>query len=522
VSAGTAAPALWPGLAALAGWRLAAALGLCGLLAAAGHAPLGWALAAVAGLAGVIALAALAPSPGAAARRGWLAGTAYFAGSLFWIVEPFFIDAARDGWMAPFALVFVATGFALFWGAAAALGHRAGRGPRSRAVAVALALVLAGFGRTYLLTGFPWALPAYVWTGSDVIQWVAWVGPHGLGLLTLLAAAAPLALARPGARWAGAAAALALVALLWAAGAWRAAAPLPAPRSDRMVRLVQPNAEQRLKWHPDHVHEFFRRQLELTAAPAAGPLALVVWPETAVPYLLENAAGALEAMRAAAGPAQLVFGIQRYQDDEAFNSLAVMGPDGAVTAVYDKHHLVPFGEYFPGGAWSRRLGLAGLAQQLAGGGYAAGPGPSLLEVPGVGRVLPLICYEAIFPQDIFRAPGRPDLMIQITNDGWFGRISGPYQHLAQARVRAIEQGVPMLRAANTGISAVIDARGRVLASLPLGAVGHLDAALPQPLPPTPYSRTRDVPAFLLVLCALGAMVPRRRAKSAIDPDSPPR
>ena len=178
------------------------------------------------------------------------------------------------------------------------------------------------------------------------------------------------------------------------------------------------------------------------------------------------------------------------------------GPDGSVAALYDKHHLVPFGEFFPLGAYAARIGLRGLAAG-DGAGYAAGPGPRVLDVEGIGAVLPLICYEAVFPRDT-RTARRPRLMLHVTNDAWFGAFAGPQQHLAQARARAIEQGLPVLRAANTGITAEIDATGRVGAEIPLGVDGYLDARLPAALAPPPYARTGDAPLAVILALALGA------------------
>ncbi|PWE31375.1 apolipoprotein N-acyltransferase [Maritimibacter sp. 55A14] len=486
-----------------------------GLMAAAGHVPLALPVLGFPGFALVIWLVSAAPAARAAMWRGCFAGLGYFAATLFWIVEPFLVDVARHGWMAPFALVFLAAGMALFWGAAAWLGAALGRGPAARAGVFAAALALAGLGRAYLLTGFPWALPAYIWTETPVIQLAAWTGAHGLGLLTLLAAALPGMAAARGRRAIalGGTAALGLVALGWGMGAARLAEDMPAPR-DLRVRLVQPNAAQHLKWKPAMIPVFFERALALTAAPAARAPDLVVWPETAMPWLLSTAGPALEEMRAAAGPrATVAFGAQRRGDAGGFhNSLVVMEAGTAVPGtIYDKHHLVPFGEYMPFSDLAARLGIRGLAEQL-GGGYAPGPGPRLVPTGGGLTALPLVCYEAVFPQDVFRAPVRPDYLLHVTNDAWFGQLAGPWQHLAQARVRTIEQGLPMLRAANTGISAVIDARGRMLDTLALGQAGHVDADLPGALPPTFYARWRDMPAFwavALLLLALAAMRLRR-------------
>mgnify|MGYP000143655092 FL=1 len=493
---------------ALSPRRALALAALAGLAGAAGHVPVALPVLALPGLALTIWLVATAPDARAALWRGWAAGCAYFAGTLFWIVEPFMVDVARHGWMAPFALVGMAGGMAMFWGAAAWIAHRLGTGQASRALAMALTLTLAGILRAYVLTGFPWALPAYVWTETPVIQLTAYAGIHGVGLVTLLAVALPAA-----AGWSrrgGAAAGLALAVLgaAWAAGTVRLAERAPATQTQ--VRLVQPNAAQHLKWRRDMIPVFFDRALDLTAAPSDTPPDVVIWPETAMPWLLNGAEPAIEEMRAAAGAAPaLIFGAQRRSDAGYHNSLAVIAEGAAPSALYDKHHLVPFGEYLPFDSQLAKLGLYGIASRV-GGGYVPGPGPELLEIPGLGRVLPLICYEAVFPQDVFGAPNRPDVLVHITNDAWFGRVAGPYQHLAQSRVRAIEQGLPMLRAANTGVSAVIDAHGRVTAALPLGEAGHLDARLPGRLAPTPYSRWPDWPVLAVLLAGLAGLGARRR------------
>ncbi|MCC5988684.1 MAG: apolipoprotein N-acyltransferase, partial [Pararhodobacter sp.] len=290
-----------------------------------------------------------------------------------------------------------------------------------------------------------------------------------------------------------------------AASAGAAEAPL-------RLRLVQPNATQALKWDPRYAEVFFRRHLELSAAPSEdGPAPdLVIWPETAVPFLLDRPGNGLELAAEATGGAPLILGIQRSepgQDGGArryFNSLAVLGPAGVAQAVYDKHHLVPFGEYMPVlGRFADRLGAGwagGIASQVL-MGYDAGPGPQVLDLGAAGLVLPLICYEAIFPRNL-RTQERPDWLLQITNDAWFGVRIGPFQHLAQARLRAVEQGLPLVRVANTGVSAVIDARGRLMDSLGMDREGFIDADLPPALPATAYARMGDAPWHLVLGLAL--------------------
>lgn len=443
----------------------------------------------------------------AAMWHGWFAGAGHFAATMFWIVEPFLVDPARHGWMAPFALVFMAFGMALFWAGAAGLAAvLGGASRRRRLVALAVGLALADLARGYVFTGFPWALIGHIWIGTPVMQFAALAGPVGLTGLATGIGTLPW-LWRGG--WIrGPVVALAALGSALYAGLWHADRPVQERAEPVIVRLLQPNASQRLKWDAEMIPVFFDRQLAMTAAPGTPPPDLVVWPETAVPYLLENAGPALELIGAAGGGVPVAVGIQRRDGLRAYNSLAVLTAEGAVDAIYDKHHLVPFGEYLPFGDLLARFGLRGFAAQ-AGAGYSAGPGPQVLDLGRVGRVLPLICYEAVFPQDL-RTPGiRADWILQVTNDGWFGNIAGPWQHLAQARLRAVEQGLPLLRSANTGITAVIDAQGRVLQSLDLNTAGFIDTAVPGALAPTIYSRTGDRPILLLLLILVGGLIPLR-------------
>jgi apolipoprotein N-acyltransferase len=252
---------------------------------------------------------------------------------------------------------------------------------------------------------------------------------------------------------------------------------------------------------------FFRRQLELTAAPPRDGGAtpdLIVWPETAIPWVLGRAQPALEQIAAAAGQRPVALGALRFEGDRLRNALAVLGPTGEVAALYDKHHLVPFGEYVPFEAVVERLGLRALAASM--GGFSSGPGPELLDFGALGAALPLICYEAVFAHGVGAVRARPSFLLQVTNDAWFGTYAGPQQHLAQARMRAIEQGLPLARAANTGISAMVGPTGRVLQALPLNEAGFIDAPLPKALPPTLYSKWGDWPVIFLLIIGLAGVV----------------
>jgi apolipoprotein N-acyltransferase len=378
-----------------------------------------------------------------------------------------------------------------------------------RALGFALTLTLAELARGYVLTGFPWAQIGHVWIGTPVAQLAALLGPTGLTLATALAAALPLAF-----RWRGLAASAALLAALTAFGVHRLSQPAP-PDRDVVLRLAQPNAEQTLKWDPEMARVYFDRLLGFTAADGTPRPDLIIWPETAVPYLMERNPEVADIVARAARGATTILGVQREEGLRYFNSLVVLSPAGAITATYDKHHLVPFGEYIPAGDLAyATLGLAAFAAQQ-GYGYSPGPGPATLDLgPTLGRILPLICYEAVFPQDLLRAPGRADWILQITNDAWFGTLTGPFQHFAQARLRAIEQGLPLIRVANTGVSGVIDARGTVRATIPLGTAAFLDTPLPGALPPTLFARWGEVPALvLLVLLAAGLALIRPEGRA---------
>ncbi|MBE9639019.1 apolipoprotein N-acyltransferase [Salipiger pacificus] len=472
-----------------------------------GQAPWNLWYLALAGLVLSMALFSIQRGSRAALVVGWGMGTGYFGLALNWLTEPFQVDAAVTAWMAPFALVLMAAGLALFW-ALAFWG--AAQAPRAKLFALVAAWALAELARGYLFTGFPWALVGYLWEPTQAIQWVGWTGSYGLTLVTL-ALAALLASALRGGWRSGAAGMMLLGGLLW--GGAQMLPPLQDLDGRPVVRLVQPNAPQTQKWDRGFVPLFFDRQVEFTAAPAQDGLPrpeLIVWPETAVPRLLENAEAELRVITDAALPGRVVLGIQRSEGYDYYNSLALVTQGPKVEAVYDKHHLVPFGEYMPFKELFRHINVSGIAAR-AEGGYSAGPGAQLVDLGGeIGFALPLICYEAVFPQDL-RAAARPDLLLQITNDAWFGNFSGPYQHLAQARIRAIEQGLPLLRAANTGVSAVIDGAGRVLKALPLNEAGFIDAQLPPPLRVTLYSRTGDLPLLaLLALLMVLAFVPHRR------------
>lgn len=439
---------------------------------------------------------------------GWVFGLGHFVCSLHWIVQPFLVDVARHGWMAPFALILMAGGMAVFWAAGFAIAAALGRG-RASLLGIVAGLTATEVARSLVLTGFPWALPGHIWIDTPIAQLAAILGPHGLTLFTLgLAAMIVLTWARV---W------LAVPALV-IVGMWIGLNPGPAlpPDPDApIVRMVQPNAAQDQKFAAGLAEGFVRRLLQLTAEGGEGADPdrrpdLVVWPETSVPWLLEQSAGVLAQATIAAEGAPVVIGIQRREGSRYFNSLVVTDDAGGIASQYDKWHLVPFGEYMPLGEIMGRLGIQGLAAS-EGGGFSSGPGPDLVSIPGIGEAMPLICYEGIFAEEVNAAPRRPRLLLLITNDAWFGGWAGPAQHFSLARLRAIEQGLPLVRVANTGISGMIDPKGRITGRMPLGGEGATDAALPAALSPTLYSTLGDMPVLVL-LFGLAAVAINWRAR----------
>lgn len=499
----TATPALW--IARRGRWTRLGLAVLAGAAMTLGQAPVSQPWALFLALPVLVWLLDAAPGLRAAAWAGWGAGFGYFVSGLYWIGHAFLVDAAQFAWMMPFAVTLLPAFLGLFWAAAFMLARRVWpMGRIWRVLALASCLTLAEYARAHVLTGFPWGLPGYVWTETPVMQAASWAGPFGLTLLTLaLAPLVVLGLAERR-RLAGLAA-MAALAAIWAAGELRLG-QAPDAASGPVVRLVQPNAAQKLKWDPEQSQVFYARLLAGTSAPAdpaLGPPAAVIWPETSVAFLPGYKPERRAEIAAAARGAVVLMGALHARlwngKEQWFNSLLPILPDASMGPRYDKHHLVPFGEYLP---YPSVLGPLGFRHLVRQGGFTPGEGPQVIEVPGLPPFSALICYEMIFPDAVVPPGQRPGWILQVTNDAWFGSFGGPQQHLAQARMRAVEQGLPVVRAANTGISAVIDAHGRVTASIALDSDGHIDAPLPAALAPTLYARHGDLPAMALALLGL--------------------
>jgi apolipoprotein N-acyltransferase len=414
-------------------------------------------------------------------------------------------------------------GMALFFAGAAALAMTLWRPGPARVFALAIAFGLAEYARGHVLTGLPWNLLGYGLAATlPMMQTAAIFGVYALSLLAVLLFASPFAIWAPQgsglARPRGTAILVLVFTVALAFGAaWGHArlAQGDAGTTGVRLRIVQANVDQANKWRPENSVEIFQTYLDLTKSGGGkgglDGISLVVWPETAVPFFLAESSQALAAVgELLPDGTGLVVGSGRIVEERdaqdrlvstrVYNSLLAIGDKGEILDVYDKIHLVPFGEYLPFQDFMESLGIF----QLTGvrGGFSAGSGSRLLAIPGAPRARPLICYEIIFPDEISNSGPRPSWLLNVTNDAWFGGSAGPYQHFHQAQLRAIEQGLPVVRGANTGISAIIDPYGRVLGELGLKKEGVVDGVLPRALPTTKFvtwGRWIELGVFVLAL-----------------------
>jgi apolipoprotein N-acyltransferase len=470
----------------------------------------------------------LAASLRAAFGAGWWMGFGYFLAGLWWIGSALLVEADKFAWALPLAVVALPAALAVFPAAGFALARLLWSPGPARIFALAFGLGLAEWARGLLFTGFPWNdLGMALGVNLTLAQAASLVGLHGLTFLSIAIFAAPATLWRasenrfaPGPTIA---AALALAALA-GFGALRLMAPASPVLPGVKLRLVQPDvAQDDASFNPQNRQAILRRYFDLSER-AASPersgvkdVTHLIWPESAFPFILSRDALALSEIAGfLKGGATLITGAARVEDGGGrapryFNSIEIVGPNGLSADRYDKQHLVPFGEYVPFAGLLERTGLTQLVDIP--GGFEPGAGRRVLHVPGLPDALPLICYEAIFPAELGDAAtgaGRPGWLLNVTDDAWFGLTPGPYQHYAQARLRAIELGLPLVRDANSGISAVVDGFGREIAVAPLGAQGVLDAELPVALAPTLQSRFGSAGALLIALAWLGAAVAGKR------------
>jgi apolipoprotein N-acyltransferase len=487
----------------------------------------------------------------AAFAIGWWFGFGYFLSGLYWIGSAFLVDAETFGWMLPFAVTLLPAGLAVFIGFGFVAARLLWTPGRLRVLTLAATLSSAEWLRGHMFTGFPWNAFGYALTTPlPLAESVAIFGIWGLTFVAVAVFATPAVLA-DGARrsllpvvLAGAA-----LATLAAYGGWRLASHPTESVDGVHLRIMQPNIPQDERFRYAAKAQIMSRYVSIsqrageTVLPSYPPsqsgeslhlyappqdlyppsqaaegrvrdpgglrgVTHLIWPESAFPFFLTREPDALSMISNMLAPnttlitgaARLVEPVPSRSDKRAYNSVYVINHRGAILATYDKLHLVPFGEYLP---FQNLLERAGLTQLIdVPGGFLPGAQRHRIAVPGAPDMLPLICYEAIFPGDAVPTGERPGWLLNLTNDAWFGISSGPYQHFQQARVRAIEEGLPLIRAANSGISAVIDPLGRVIAALPLGHDGALDAALPRAAEVTIYARAGD---FLFSVIVIGTM-----------------
>jgi apolipoprotein N-acyltransferase len=510
-------------LAGLTGWRRQLAAVLLGALAAAALPPVDLTPVLLLSFGGLVWLEEGSTDGRAAFLLGWSFGLGFFLAGLYWIAAALFVDIAQFWWLVPFAVLGLPVALGVFTGAALwasfVLARRWRLGGTARILLLAASWTVAEWLRGHVLGGFPWNLIGYAWSGAfpgglAVLQSTSLIGIYGLSLLTVLAAALPARLgALDGARSLPTLAAALLVALLLGGGAWRLAGD-----GERMVpgvtlRLVQPSIPQELKNSRTALAANFRRMLTLSREGRRDQVSDIVWPEASTPPFLERFADERAVIGAVAPPGGLVIaGMVRGMPlsgllDKVWNSVGAIDGNGDIVGVYDKFRLVPFGEFVP------LRSLLPINKITPGTmDFSAGPGPTTLSLPGLPPVAPLDCYEVIFPGEVTNPAARPAWLLNLSNTAWFGKTSGPYQHLAMSRVRAVEEGLPIVRVGNNGVSGVFDPYGRMLARLDLDVVGVLDVALPEPLPPTLYSGQKDrlVGAMLVLLVAAAWASGRRR------------
>ncbi|HEY4969853.1 MAG TPA: apolipoprotein N-acyltransferase, partial [Steroidobacteraceae bacterium] len=431
----------------------------------------------------------------AAAMTGWWFGLGYFVPGLYWIGYAFLVDASTFAWLMPFAVLGLPAYLALFTAFGFALARLVWTRDASRVIALAASLTVSEWLRGHVLTGFPWNTFGYALTEPLALAQIAsLIGLWGLTFLAVAIFASPAVLIDGRSRgrrpWIAPAMALALLVAMGVFGAVRLSLHRTSPVANVKLRIMQPNLQQDARFNYSAKAEVMQKYLALSDR-ASGPqstgvrdASILIWPESAFPFFLTHEADAMAQIADLLPKGTiLITGSVRAPDlpagtkiTRAYNSIYAIDHDGNVLSVYDKLHLVPFGEYLPFQDLMEKLGFVQLTKIQ--GGFIPGVLRKPMDIPNAPRALPLICYEAIFPGDVATGADRPGWIINLTNDGWFGISTGPYQHLQQARLRAIEQGLPLVRAANTGISAVIDPMGRVVAELGLGLEGVLDSRLP--------------------------------------------
>jgi apolipoprotein N-acyltransferase len=513
----------------------------------------GWRRRAIAFVAGAVSALAMAPfdlwpvlaltfpvlvwlidgagaGPRAAFAAGWWFGFGYFLAGLYWIGMALLVEADRFAWFLPLAVIGIPAGLALFTGFGTLIARQLWSAGPARILAFAVGLTIAEWLRGFVLTGFPWnsfgqalaAMPALAQTASLVGLW-------GLTLIALVTLASPAVFADPPEAtrrpWLLPAISAVLLVALAGFGLFRLGTIEVGNVAGVRLRIMQPNLAQDEKFRPsakNRVLDLYSSVSDRATAPDRSGLRDVthlIWPESAFPFFLEREPDALARLADLLPPGVvLITGAARAEQGDAgksepraYNSIRVIGDDGAILGTYDKVHLVPFGEFLPFQNFLEQLGFEQLTRVR--GGFTPGARRRTLTVPRLPSAAPLFCYEAIFPGAVLPDGERPEWLLNVTNDAWFGNTPGPYQHFAQARLRTIEEGLPLVRAANSGVSAVIDPLGRILHIRELGVDGVIDSSLPQSIPPTIYARFRDAPILFAIILLVLTIFAAKRTRS---------
>jgi apolipoprotein N-acyltransferase len=496
-------------LGALSPWRRRGVAVALGALGAAAFAPVHAVPAMLVSLIGLFWLIQGSQSRRKAFSVAWFWGFGQFAAGNFWIANSFLIDAPRFGWMIPPIIGGLSAFLALYPGLiGAVLWRKDDLGP-ARILAFASLFTIGEWLRGHVLTGYPWNLVAYVWDadlwnlGPAMMQSAVLWGSWGLGFATVLIFTLPAMFGRATNRrhLAAFSGGLVLLAALCLGGAWRLGGAIDAHVPDVRLRIVQANISQAEKMQGDLGLAHLEKHVALTRnTPGFEKATHVIWPESAANFYIDRNPDLRQFIATAAPPdGALLTGTirgwpQQGDLEQVWNSLAVVDNAGKILAHADKAHLVPLGEYVP------LRDYFPFINKLTPGSmnFSAAPEPQTVTVPGAPDAGPLICYEVIFPGAVTNTRIRPEWLVNVTNDGWFGISPGPYQHFTAARFRAVEEGMPLIRAANTGVSGIIDSYGRIESVSSLGTEAVLDGLLPVALEATPFARWGLWPAFILV------------------------
>lgn len=442
---------------------------------------------------------------------GWCFGFGYFTAGLWWLGNALLLEADEFAWALPLATLGLPAVLAVYYGFAALVARLLWSDGAGRIGALAVGFGLAEWLRAFLLTGFPWNAIGYGFMPIPVMmQPVAIVGVHGMTVLAVLVCAAPALFGTKKGLKTGVGLAAVLLAAQFGYGFWSLSQPAAEGGKRFNVRLVQPAIDQSEKLEGGDRAAIFKEHLRLSALPPAegSPRPdIIVWPETSIPFILTENTDALAAIADTLDDGQiLVTGAVRVEAAAAgyppryYNSVYVIDSSGQILAASDKVHLTPFGEYVPMEGLLREFGIDNMIALP--GGFTAASRRSLLTLPDGTALYPLICYEIIFPDEMEGLEKGANALLNVTNDAWFGLTPGPWQHFQQARIRAVETGLPLIRAANNGISAVVDEKGRILEGLALGAKGKVDATVDMKAGPGPFSKWRKFNLWLIILTVL--------------------